>query len=178
MRTLRTCLAGAIGLALLGGPGAAVMAQSESDDAVAVTHVTGTVIETVWDDSQLEMTSEDDVNYGRGMRLVETYEWSDPRLPAVKTSVMNFNSYPGGEAGRGIMGRTTTRLDGPDGSWVGGATTMQYVDGRGVGQDIYVGEGAYEGLVTVLMCDTAGCEGQIFEGELPPPPDPIAPPAE
>ena len=123
-------------------------------------------------------TSEGAVNHGRGMRIVETYEWSDPRLPAVKHSIMNFDSYPGGEDGRGIMSQFANRLDGPDGSWAGTVTAMQYVDGRGVGQDIYVGEGAYEGLIAIMFCDTAGCEGQIFEGEMPPMPDPLDPPAQ
>ena len=124
MRTSRLSLAGTAILALLGGLSVPALVQSESDDAVSVTRITGTVVDAVWDDSQVEMTSEGDVNYGRGMRLVETYEWSDPRLPAVKTSVMNFNSYPGGEAGRGIVAQLTNRLDGPDGSWVGTATSM------------------------------------------------------
>ena len=176
MCTLQLSLAGALIMALLGGLGGAVLAQSESDTRVTV--VTGTLVDQVADDSQLEFTSEDDVNTGRGMRFVETYEWSDPRLPAVKTTILNFNSYPGGEAGRGVMSQTTNRLDGPDGSWVGTATAMQFPDMRGIGQDIYIGEGAYEGHVAVLICDTEGCEGMIFEGELPPVPEPVEPPTE
>jgi hypothetical protein len=50
---------------------------------------------------------------------------------------------------------------------------MQYVDGRAVGWDVYVGEGAYEGLTAVLQCTSESCEGQIFEGGLPPMPDPV-----
>ena len=153
MRALRLAMVGAVSLMLVGSLGAA--AQSE-----AVTHVTGTVIDSVWDDSQMEFTSEGDVNYGRGMLITETYEWSDPRLPAVKHSIMNFNSYAGEGGDRAIMGQTTGRLEGPDGAWTGGATTMQYVDGRGVGWDTYFGEGAYEGLVAVLQCTSEGCEGQ------------------
>ena len=178
MRTLRLSLVGTVILVLLASLSVMAIVQSESDEAVAVTHVTGTVVDAVWDDSQMEFTSEGGANIGRGMRLTETYEWSDPRLPAVKTSILNFNSYPGGETGRGIMGATTIRLDGPDGAWVGGATTMQFVDGRGVGWDTYVGEGAYEGLVAVLQCTSTDCEGQIFEGELPPVPDPVEAPTE
>jgi hypothetical protein len=178
MRTLRLSLAGTVIVVLLAGSGGAALAQSESDEAMRVTPVTGKLIEQVMDDSQLEFTSEDGVNTGRGMRFVETYEWSDPRLPSVKTTVLNFNSYPGGDAGRGVMSQTTNRLDGPTGSWVGTATAMQYPDLRGIGQDIYIGEGAYEGHVAVLICDTEGCEGMIFEGELPPMPDPVEPPAE
>ena len=176
MRTLRLAMVGAVSLMFVGSLGAA--AQSEADEVVRVTPVTGTVIDSVWDDSQMEFTSEDGVNSGRGMLITETYEWSDPRLPAVKQSILNFNSYAGEGGDRGIMGQTTIRLEGPDGAWTGGATTMQYVDGRGVGWDTYFGEGAYEGLVAVLQCTSEGCEGQIFEGERPPMPDPVEPPAE
>lgn len=176
MRTLRLAIVGAVGLVFVGTVGAA--AQSEAGETAAVTPVTGTVVEAVWDDSQMEFTSEDGVNYGRGMLITETYEWSDPRLRAVKRSVLNFNSYAGEGNGRGIMGQTTTRLEDSVGAWTGGALTMQYVDGRGVGWDTYFGEGAYEGLVAVLQCTSEGCEGQIFEGERPPMPDPVEPAAE
>jgi len=37
-------------------------------------------------------------------------------------------------------------------------------------QDIWVGEGGYEGLFAVLAWDDAGFEGYIVEGELPPVP--------
>ena len=176
MRTLRLAMVGAASLMLVGSLGAA--AQSEADEAVLVTPVTGTVIDAVWDESQTEFTIEGGVYYGRGMLITETYEWSDPRLPAVKHSIMNFNSYPGEGDGRGIMGQTTMRMEDSVGAWTGGAMTMQYVDERGVGWDTYFGEGAYEGLVAVLQCTSERCEGQIFEGERPPMPDPVEPPAE
>jgi hypothetical protein len=178
MRTLRLSLAGAVILALLGSVSGAVLAQDDTEDQARVAHVTGKLIDQVWDDTQLDFTTEAGVNYGRGMRLMETYEWSDPRLPALKTSILNFNSYPSRDAERGIMTQLSNRMEGPDGAWVGTATSMQFVDGRGQGQDIYVGEGAYEGLVAVMFCDSEGCEGQIFEGELPPVPDPVEPSAE
>ena len=176
MRTLRLAMVGAVSLMLAGSLGAA--AQPEADETVLVTPVTGTVVEAVWDDSQMEFTSEGGVNYGRGMLITETYEWSDPRLPAVKTTIFNFNSYPGEGDGRGVMGQTTMRMEDSVGAWTGGAMTMQYVDGRGVGWDTYFGEGAYEGLVAVLQCTSEGCEGQIFEGERPPMPDPFEPTVE
>ncbi len=174
MRVLRLSLVGTIILVLLGGLGGVVMAQDESDEDAAVTHVTGTVTDSVWDDSQLQWTSP---YSGEGMRITETYEWSDPRLPAVKRSVMNFNEFPGGPS-PAFLGMTTCRLEDSVGAWTGGARTMQYVDGRGVGWDVYVGEGAYEGLIAVLQCTSDGCEGQIFEGEMPPVPDPVEPSAE
>lgn len=178
MRTLRLSLTGTIILVLLGTLSAVAMAQSEAYNAVRVTPVTGTVIDSVWDESRLEFTSERGVESGRGMLITETYEWSDPRLPAVKRSIFNFNSYASEEDGRGIMGQTTMRMEDSVGAWTGGAMTMQYMDGRGVGWDTYFGEGAYEGLVAVLQCTSEGCEGQIFEGERPPMPDPVEPSAE
>ncbi len=172
MRALRLAMVGAVSLMLVGSLGAA--AQSEAVEPCHPRHGH----RSVWDDSQMEFTSEGDVNYGRGMLITETYEWSDPRLPAVKHSIMNFNSYAGEGGDRGIMGQTTIRLEGPDGAWTGGATTMQYVDGRGVGWDTYFGEGAYEGLVAVLQCTSEGCEGQDLRRRATPLPDPVEPSAE
>ena len=176
MRTLRPLVTGAAVLAMLAGLGTAAVAQEE--DSPLVTHVTGTVIDTFYDDSTAEATfAPEDVHFVNGATYVETNEWDDPRLPADKKMVLNFITYPDA-GGRFMVTRTSIRLDGPDGSWVGTGVGVVDPDGSSHGQDVLVGEGAYEGLTAVLNCGTeSGCEGYIFEGEMPPEPDPV-PPAE
>ena len=41
-------------------------------------------------------------------------------------------------------------LDGPEGSWKGTTRALAYPDGSVFGQEIMVGEGAYEGLLFVI----------------------------
>jgi hypothetical protein len=165
-------------LVLLGGSGSAVMAQEEGESPL-VTHVTGTIIDTFYDDSMAEITyAPGDVNHVTGATYVETNEWSDPRLPAEKKLILDFTTYPDGD-GRLMVARTSIRLDGPNGAWVGTGVGLAYPDGTSEGQDVLVGEGAYEGLIAVLYCGTdMGCTGSIIEGDMPTQPAPIEPPAE
>jgi hypothetical protein len=178
MRTLRLSLAGTVILVLLGGLGAVVLAQEEADGSL-VTHVTGTIVDTSYDASTGELTSgPGDVNHMRGATYIETNEWSDPRLPAEKKMVLDFTTYPY-EGGRLMITRTSIRMDGAEGSWVGTGVGLSRPDGSSQGQDVLVGEGAYEGLFAVLNCgNETGCDGFIFEGEMPAQPEPVAPPAE
>ena len=178
MRTLRLSLVGTVMLVLLGGPGSVVMAQEDTDGPL-VTHVTGTIIDTFYDDSTAEITyAPGDVTHATGATYVETNEWSDPRLPAEKRLILDFTTYPDG-GGRFMVTRTSIRLDGPDGAWVGTGVGLVYPDGTSEGQDVLVGEGAYEGLTAVLHCGPdPGCDGYIFEGQMPTQPDPVEPPAE
>jgi hypothetical protein len=178
MRALRPSLAGTVILALLGGLGGVVLGQDEVP--LTATRITGTVVDKDWDDSEGEYTTDEHgVDQLRGLLVHETWEWSDERLPAAKTGVWNNNGYWIGE-GDGVLAWTgTNRLDGPDGSWIGTATGM-YEPGTGssFGLDVYVGEGAYEGLTLILQCGDRTCEGYILEGELPPMPEPVEPPTE
>ena len=147
MRTLRLSLVGAVILMLLGGLGGAAMAQEEGQSPL-VTHVTGTIIDTSYDDSMAEITyAPGDVNHVNGASYAETYVWDDPRLPADKKLILNFVTYPDAGA-RFMVTRTSLRLDGPEGSWVGTGVGLMYPD------------------------------GYIFEGEMPQQPDPVEPPAE
>lgn len=178
MRMLRSSLVGMAILALLGGLGGAAMAQEEADSPL-VTHVTGTIIDTAYDDSTAEITyAPGDVHHATGATYSETNEWSDPRLPAEKRLVLDLTTYPD-DGGRFMVTRTSIRLDGADGAWVGTGVGLGYPDGTSEGQDVLVGEGAYEGLTAVLHCGTdLGCDGYIFEGPMPTQPDPVEPPVE
>ena len=178
MRTTRIPLVGAVTLMLLGGLGGVMLAQDEMP--LTATRVTGTVIDKVWDDSEAEFTTDEHgVDQLRGLSIHETWEWSDERLPADKTGVWNNNGHWIG-AGDGVLAWTgANRLDGPDGSWSGTATGFyELMTGKSFGLDVYVGEGAYDGLTLVLQCGDTTCDGYILEGELPPMPEPVEPPAE
>jgi len=179
MRTLRLSLVGTVILVLLGGGlSMAVMAQEEGESPL-VTHVTGTIIDTSYDDSMAEITyAPGDVTHVNGASYVETNVWDDPRLPAEKRLILNFTTYPD-DGGRFMVARTSIRLDGPDGAWVGTGVGLAYPDGTSEGQDVLVGEGAYEGLIAVLYCGTdMGCTGSIIEGDMPTQPALVEPPAE
>ena len=187
MRTMRLSLAGTVILGLLGGLGCAVMAQGEDGaKPVTITPVTGTIIGSLFDDSDEEDSVDaDGLGHGRGARLKETFRWDDERLPPVKWSVLDFDMYPNEGTGKVWVMSSTIRLDGPDGYWTGTGQWFGPVDsipeGAAVytgGQDVLVGHGAYEGLMAVMGCDrTTVCSGYIFEGELPPLPEPVEPPA-
>lgn len=175
MRTMRLGLAGLTSLALLVGVGGAVISQDEAD-AVPVAHVTGTIIDTFYDDSTAEYTeSPGEVHHMKGATYVETNEWSDARLPAEKRMVLDFTTYPY-EGDRLMVTRTSIRMDDEQGSWVGTGVGLSRPDGTSQGQDVLIGEGAYDGLFAVLTCGSAaGCEGYIFAGEMPPQPGEVPP---
>jgi hypothetical protein len=177
-------------LALLGAMSGAVLAQDEPaaieevgrpDEAapVTATRVTGTLVDQSSDDSAVESwTDERGVEHYYGFRAFSTNEWSDPRLPPESAMVENYDIYQTDD-GTQVVGLSAVRLDGPDGSWTGTATSLYSLpDGTGSGFMVLTGEGAYEGLSAVLQGDPTGLDGYIFEGELPPMPDPPEPPAE
>jgi hypothetical protein len=92
--------------------------------------------------------------------------------------VLDLTTYPY-EGGRLMVTRTSIGMDGAEGSWVGTGVGLSRPDGSSLGQDVLVGEGAYEGLSAVLNCGTdIGCDGYIFEGETLPMPEALEPPAE
>ena len=184
MRILRVTLAGTVVLALLGGLGSVALAQEDAETA-KVTPFTGTRLDAVWDTTDAEWWEEDGIGHSRGMRGTETIEWSDPRLPSEMHVGMNFDEYgPGEFQATAVSG--TTLLEGPDGYWSGEFTV--YCDDRGChGMNTITGHEAYEGLLAVFRAydDIEGpeegewvYEGLIFEGEMPPRPEPVEPSAE
>lgn len=191
MRTLRLSLAGTITLALLGCLGGAVLAQDEpaaieevgrpdEEAPVTATHVTGTPVDHSSDDSAVEnWTDERGVEHFYGFRAFSTNEWSDPRLPSETAMVENYDIYQKDD-GTQVVGLSAIRLDGPHGSWTGTATSLYSMsDGTGSGFVVLTGEGAYEGLFAVLHGEPpGGWDGYIFEGQMPPMPEPPEPTTE
>jgi hypothetical protein len=181
MRTPRLALAGAVILVLLGETSGVVLAQDEPVVvATSATHVTGTASDKNWDASEAEYSfGWRGVDQLRGMRFHETWEWSDERLPADKTGICNQYGHPLNDSEEVYASACAYRLDGAEGSWSGTSTGyFEVISGSGFTLDVYVGEGAYEGLTLVLQCGLTTCDGYILEGDLPTMPDPVDPPAE
>jgi len=179
MRTLRLSFVGAVILALLGGTGGVVMAQSEGDDS-RVTQFTGTVTDENWNFEGAEDWEVDGVYYSRGTVAEWTVDWTDPRLPPKMWHRIDFEEYPPITPDSAVPYATSVLLLGEDGSWTG--------TGRGVGSDegfvqvVLTGDGAYEGLYAILDRKDATLpddtvqrtfDGLIVEGELTPMPDPV-----
>jgi hypothetical protein len=183
MRTLRLSLVGTVILMLLGGTFVTVVAQSD-EEAGLVTPVTGTRLSVTTDTSQEEWSVEGTVGHARIFKAHEVVEWSDPRLPADKYGVMNFDMYNIGEM-RETPVAGTTLLQDEGGYWTGTFTGFYDQDGLGHGMDILTGHGAYEGLFATLhgsspddpesSADQMAWEGLIYEGEMPPMPEPMEP---
>ncbi len=185
MRTLRLSLMGMLTFALLGGLGGTVVAQSE-EGAGPVTPFTGIRLSSTEDTSDEEWTVEGGIGRARVYKLHETVEWSDPRLPTDKLNVMNFDMYNIGET-RDLPIAGTQLLEGPDGYWTGEFTSFCDEVGDCYGMNVITGHGSYEGLFATFRAspqpDPAGegdllFDGLIFEGEMPPMPDPIEPSVE
>ena len=181
MRTLRLSLVGTVILGLLGGLGGVVLAQGDTDPA-KVTPFTGIALSSMPDSSDEEWWVEDGVGHSRTLRVREAVEWSDPRLPSEKQNVVNFDMFEIGEFRQTAM-TGTTLLEGPDGYWAGEFTVYCDTVGDCYGTNILTGHGAYEGLFAIFRStpsDPGGrgqgfFDGLIFEGEMPPMPDPIEP---
>lgn len=74
------------------------------------------------------------------------------------------------------------RLDAPNGAWVGSAHGVAGTDGNLMLYEL-TGEGAYEGLSAFFGQDNSQWpvvrfDGRVFEGEIPPMPEPLEPSAE
>jgi hypothetical protein len=178
MRTLRLPLAGAVSLALLGVLSGAVVGQDE--DAGPNAWVTGVGQGMTGDPSEVEWSETDSGMSGRGFKVVETVEWSDRRLPSEFRSVGNLHANE-----VGTVFSTAELWEGPDGDWTGRWTGACDLEDNCWGMTVLTGQRAYEGLSAVIVTmapedpgSSAQYRGFIFEGELPPMPDPVEPIAE
>jgi len=177
MRTLRLSLTGTLILVLLGAVGGAAMAQEPEAPDAWVTGVgqgmTGDPSEVEWSDTGSGMS-------GRGLKVVETVEWSDQRLPSEFRSVGNLHAVESG-----TTFSSSELWEGPDGDWTGRWTGICDLEDNCWGLSVLTGHGAHAGLSAVIVTmapedptSSAEYKGLIFEGELPPMPDPVEPSAE
>jgi hypothetical protein len=191
MRALKPSLAGTVILALLGGLGGVALAQDEADGPVTVTKVTGEAVSdraVTWG----TWTAVDGGGQSRGDIFEHEVEWSDPRLPSLMRLHENVNDYFVDEADAAHVWVGSIRLEGESGAWTGAEYGLGDSSPAGVTIEprmmLLTGEGDYEGLSAVLQRQRHVVtstdpsrpvfEGYIFEGDLPPMPEPLEPPAE
>jgi len=169
-------------------PTTAATATSEASvtDDLRVTHVTGTLLNERFDDTEEESSVDDGIGRVRGLKSIRTIWWSDPRLPAEWVTVLNVDQYQIGVT-KEVAWAGTSRLERPAGYWTGTAVGYFDQDGNAFGQDVLIGHGPYEGLFAIINArgwadlereHESGFEGLIFEGQLPPMPEPVEPAAE
>ena len=190
MRTLWLTLAGVAALVLFGVMGGVVLAQDAAEDPVTATHVVGTVNANTTE-SGGDWSALDGLIINRDAAYEHIVEWSDPRLPATMRFSENLNRYNlGGDAGAmAFVGNI--RFESPEGAWTGSEYGLAEESEAGLVLQprmmLLTGGGAYEGLTAMLQRryesdDTTFTypvfEGYIFDGELPPMPDPVEPSAE
>ena len=197
MRTLRLTLVVAASLAMLGGIGGLALAQDEppaepelpaepeSMMPVDAAIVTGSVVSSSTDSSELELTEDDGVMVGGGLKATSEFEWSDPRLPGEGEVTMNFVGGPG----VGLAYHYMWMLEGPEGYWTGPESGFCDAGDRCRGTAMLTGHGIHEGLFAVLITgpqlDSAGevlrdpagnimpvFDGAIYPGVAPAMPNP------
>lgn len=185
MRTMRLSLVGVVTLVLLAGVTGIASAQAAEEPTWA--HVTG---QDTGEWVELEPAGpsswDGSVEYQGVSRFIMPMEWSDPRLGEAmdirEQAVVHTGDPASWEDDMYVFSRAV-RLDGPDGSWAGTARGVAGADGTTQLHYALTGEGAYEGLSAMFAQDNSGWptvrfDGWIFEGDLPPMPDPVEPPAE
>ena len=182
MRRMQLALAGGAALVLLGGLAVAAETQDPILDP-RVTLVTGKVTATTPDTSDEEWWVEDAIGHARVYKVSETVEWSDPRLGDGALLSLNFDMYEISQA-KQMPVTGSMWLQGPDGHWTG--TSTGFCDPAGVCRSMIIltGHDAYDGLFATILNTGDGesnestYQGLIFEGEMPPMPDPVEPSAE
>jgi hypothetical protein len=151
------------------------------EGAPGPTWVTGTIVDSSFvDEPSATWWTEDGVNHARAARLEHTFQWSDPRLPALQVTFLDADIYAVPDSGQLWVTSGSLSLEGADGSWSGTMSGAIRPDGSTFWQETLVGAGAWDGLFAVLDCDrpsdttatvvVATCEGFILEGEPPPAP--------
>lgn len=188
MRTLRSALTGTVTLALLGLGGAAV-AQDDQDPPITATYVSGkqTGRQEVSPGTWSEVPGIDRLH---GAVYEDEIEWNDPRLSSVVHITENLDIHYREDDGDAWAWVGSIRLEDEQGAWTG----TEYGMGEWPGDDLILqprmmlleGDGAYEGLTAMLQRrwevgdpnHYATVKGYIFEGGLPPMPQPLEPASE
>ena len=119
------------------------------------------------------------LHYARNFKLLESVECSDPRLPSDVLNDLNYDMHVIDHF-QDLPVTGAVLLPGPDGHWTGSLTGFCDPQETCHVMETLTGHGAYESLfATILGGDAeAGAEnryeGKIFEGEMPPMPEPAA----
>jgi hypothetical protein len=195
MRTLWTCLVGVIISILSMGIPAAVLAQTGDAAGPTCTYVSGVEVGA----ENFESAQEWHLSGGlvrQQVGVLREMAWSDPRLPSLMYERMLWDEYLGEhpEGLAEVSPRTLAyRLEGTDGTWTGTGRDLGWRQAGDVGPGmrhtilaVLTGEGAFEGLTAALERrieyrlegeelegEMGPFEGCIFEGPLPPFPEPV-----
>ena len=178
MRAIRTTTISILAIGLLAGSAVGVAAQEDAPAGpveFTARWASGPNVRPV------ETTASDGVTEYRGGAFLPDVlsEASDPRLAGQVSLAVNWNDY-GARDGLRLV-NLAYRVENEQGAWQQQPT----INLRWPGEDnmgvvgVFVGEGAYDGLIAVFDFvddpDAGGVwdlHGFIFEGELPPPPQP------
>ncbi len=182
MRTLRLALIGTVIVTLVCELGGVAAGQEPILDP-RVTAVSGTVIAATPDTTDEEWWVEDAIGHARAYKVNESVEWNDPRLGDGAHWSLNFDMYELSQS-KQMPVTGTGWIEGPEGYWTG--TSTGFCDPVGDCRSLIVltGHDGYDGLFATILGsgnDDAGestYEGLMFEGEMPPMPEPIEPSAE
>ena len=178
MRTLRSWLAGAITVALLGIAGGTVLAQGDEQ-----AH-RGPFFAEFDDVSMNDAVWEPGPGFGRlfDQQIVfEDVVATDPRLSGTWTVIQNGQGMGEfGDPDRHGVYTGTARLENEDGAWVGEVLSFNSEPYERL-RLIVEGEGAYAGWTAIIdQADQewSGFRGVVFDFGMPPLPDPVEPPVE
>jgi hypothetical protein len=186
VRRFQSVCATALALGLLAGTSAAVSAQSAPPSELS-TYVTGIRVgseDVQWADPVIDAAG---VTHFQGNRIVQTIEWSDPRLPS--TMILDGNTDVYGDVatltGSAVFTGTILLQD-DEGSWTGTQVGYWPPDAMLMTMVTLEGQGAYDGLSAILsqsyadaqaqQDDVPSWKGVIVEGALPPYPDAVPEP--
>jgi len=101
-----------------------------------------------------------------------SYTWSDPRLNGTVTAGWNNDDYT--DAIDLNVGTFAISIKNDQGGWrMRPIFSVQFPGAVEVGAEAWIldGEGAYEGLVAVLVSEGFAPHGFIIDGDIPPPPE-------
>ena len=182
MRAIKTTTISILALGLLAGSTVGVAAQDEEATIEPSTPaiVTGTMLgdgEPVQDGVE---TMVDGVSQNRGGLFGgRQFEADDPRLTGVVSMAANGDLRTV-EGTLAFLQSIHQRIENEEGSWSGQCDALVIADGRPDPLTcLFSGEGAYDGLSAYLVFENPEqppfpYQGLIFEGELPPMPEPPA----
>ncbi len=184
---LKTTIATVIAIGSLAASAVAVEAQDEEPSG-PITYVTGIRTGTESVEMSNQSVDADGVLHLEDVRIVQSIDWSDSRLPS--TMIVRGNTDVYGEQGNpngAVVFTGALLLQADEGSWIGTQVGYFEPDGTLTATVTLEGNEGYQGLSAILYQSYADAQAQqddipswdgiIIDGSLPPymdPPEPLA----